>query len=240
MTRIYGPPMANIPSPFLASVRAAIVSADGTLTYIGTKLFQDWDTRLTNGLNLIGEFIGSLSASVQISGRAGTIGTVLQHIDGTGVLAATAISGTLPSGHLPTPAIGAIGGVQANNPIPHQWVNSIDTSGIPNLSQPGYGDIAGTPTLPSDAPATPHSWVNSYTAATGAFTESQPAFSDISGAAVAAQIPALSALSGAITAGQLPAAGISATITTAKLTVGGVQGSMTFTNGILTAQVQAT
>ena len=34
--------------------------------------------------------------------------------------------------------------------------------------------------------------------------------------------------------------GISATITTAKLTTGGANGSMTFTNGILTAQTQAT
>jgi hypothetical protein len=34
--------------------------------------------------------------------------------------------------------------------------------------------------------------------------------------------------------------GITATITTAKLTSGGVDGSMTFTNGILTAQTQAT
>jgi hypothetical protein len=35
-------------------------------------------------------------------------------------------------------------------------------------------------------------------------------------------------------------AGLSATITTAALTVGGTQGSMTFTNGLLTAQTQAT
>lgn len=34
--------------------------------------------------------------------------------------------------------------------------------------------------------------------------------------------------------------GVSATITTAKLTPGGANGSMTFTNGILTAQTQAT
>jgi hypothetical protein len=34
--------------------------------------------------------------------------------------------------------------------------------------------------------------------------------------------------------------GISATIATAKLTPGGTNGSMTFTNGILTAQTQAT
>lgn len=34
--------------------------------------------------------------------------------------------------------------------------------------------------------------------------------------------------------------GISATITTAKVTAGGVNGSMTFVNGLLTAQTQAT
>lgn len=34
--------------------------------------------------------------------------------------------------------------------------------------------------------------------------------------------------------------GLSVTITTAKLTGAGVNGSMTFTNGILTAQTQAT
>ena len=37
-----------------------------------------------------------------------------------------------------------------------------------------------------------------------------------------------------------PAAGISRTITTAKLTSGGSNGSMTFVNGILTASTQAT
>jgi hypothetical protein len=36
------------------------------------------------------------------------------------------------------------------------------------------------------------------------------------------------------------AGGIGATITTAKLTAGGINGSMTFTNGLLTAQTQAT
>ena len=34
--------------------------------------------------------------------------------------------------------------------------------------------------------------------------------------------------------------GITATITTAKLTLAGANGSMTFTNGVLTAQTQAT
>lgn len=44
----------------------------------------------------------------------------------------------------------------------------------------------------------------------------------------------------AISAGVLNTVGISVTITTAKLTTGGTNGSMTFTNGILTAQSPAT
>jgi hypothetical protein len=85
-----------------------------------------------------------------------------------------------------------------------------------------------------------HEWLNSYDAATGAFTLTQPAFTDISGTATAGQVPALSALSGQITESQLPAAGLSVTITTAQLTPTGAQGSQTFVNGILTAQVPAT
>ena len=38
----------------------------------------------------------------------------------------------------------------------------------------------------------------------------------------------------------IPSGGLTVTITTAALTGGGTQGSMTFTNGILTAQTQAT
>lgn len=79
--------------------------------------------------------------------------------------------------------------------------------------------------VPANTPAIAHEWLNSYNAATGAFTQTQPAFTDISGT---------------LSAAQLPAAGISITVTTAALTTLGVQGSMTFVDGILTAQVQAT
>jgi hypothetical protein len=81
------------------------------------------------------------------------------------------------------------------------------------------------PVIPTSIAHVAHEWLDSYNAATGLFTQSQPAFTDISGQ---------------ITTAQLPASGISATITTAALTTLGTQGSMTFTNGILTAQTPAT
>lgn len=82
-----------------------------------------------------------------------------------------------------------------------------------------------TGVMPDNTPSIAHKWLNSYNALTGAFGQTQPAFSDISGQ---------------ITTSQLPASGISVTITTAKLTVGGTNGSMTFVSGILTAQTPAT
>jgi hypothetical protein len=96
------------------------------------------------------------------------------------------------------------------------------------------------PIVPVTFGAVAHEWLTAYNAATGAWTAAQPAFTDISGSATSAQVPALSSLTGQITTSQLPASGLSLTITTAKLTTGGTQGSMTYTNGILTAQVAAT
>lgn len=79
--------------------------------------------------------------------------------------------------------------------------------------------------LPVNTPGVSHEWLASYNSATGQFTLTQPAFSDISGN---------------LATSQLPSAGLSVTIITAQLTPTGTQGSMTFTNGILTAQTPAT
>lgn len=81
------------------------------------------------------------------------------------------------------------------------------------------------PVVPQNAPAVTHEWINSYNSATGAFTQTQPAFTDISGT---------------LSPAQLPATGISVVYTTGPLTVGGTTGSLTFVDGILTAQVPAT
>ena len=55
------------------------------------------------------------------------------------------ISGTVAASQLPNPTTSTLGGVEAVSAISHQWVNSINTSGVPQLSQPAYGDISGTP-----------------------------------------------------------------------------------------------
>jgi len=113
------------------------------------------------------------------------------------------------------------------------YAGNLAASSMPLLA--GYGAIVGfdgnnwfaltEPIVPINTPAVTHEWLASYNSSTGAFTQTQPAFADISGN---------------LATSQLPTAGISATITTAQLTTLGTQGSMTFLNGILTAQTPAT
>lgn len=103
--------------------------------------------------------------------------------------------------------------------------------------QYSFSDISGTvaatqlpvPTVTSlggvqASTPTPSEWVSEISPS-GVPVLSQPAFSD---------------LSGNLATSQLPLAGISVTVMTAQLTPTGAQGSLTFTNGLLTAQTPAT
>ena len=207
------------------------------MSYGFLKLMQDFNTRITNSLNQKGQLAGQIADVATIQGRAEPIQTTLQHLSSTGTFAASAVTGTLMPANLPAASLGSIGGVEANNPTPHEWVNSISAGGVPQLSQPGFGDIAGsvlsaqlpTPTIVSlggvmAVAASPSEWVNAIDP-TGTPQLSQPAFTDISGQ---------------ITTSQLPAAGVSGTIHLAALTGLGAQGSITVTNGLITAFVDPT
>jgi len=113
------------------------------------------------------------------------------------------------------------------------------------------------PPIPIDAPFASYNWVDWYQKVRRAINEAQDLkwsqITDFTGSNLN-QIATrnhndLQTLQGG-TAGQYyhltqaqrnaVNSGITVTITTAKITGGGVNGSMTFTNGILTAQVAAT
>ena len=54
------------------------------------------------------------------------------------------ISGIVAPSQLPTPTASSIGGVEAAGPTAHEWIDEIDTGGVPHLSQPSFSDISGT------------------------------------------------------------------------------------------------
>lgn len=100
---------------------------------------------------------------------------------------------------------------------------------------------------PQNTPAVTHEFLTAFDSTSGAFSQAQPAYSDLTGtpqlpntiAPVAGEyLTGYDATTGNFSQSTPP--GISVTIVTAQLTPTGTQGSMVFTNGILTSQVQAT
>jgi len=153
----------------------------------------------------------------------------------------------LQPGAIPLPTATSIGGVEAVGPVAHEWINSIGTDGTPTLSQPAFSDLSGAatasqvPALSGLSGAVTAGQVPQLSQLSGRVTPAQvPDLSTLNGAVTPAQVPNLSDLNGQITEAQLPTAGLSVLIHTAALTSGGTQGSLTFTNGILTAEVPAT
>lgn len=156
--------------------------------------------------------------------------------------------GALSPDSIPFPTSTALGGVTTAGPVTHQWIDQIDARGSPHLSQPSYTDLSGSLPTPSQttrggvlaSAAVAKQFVTSIST-TGAPQTAQASFTDLAGAASASQVPNLPDLNGQITEAQLPAAGLTVTIVTARLVpLTGTEGSMTFTNGILTGQVAAT
>lgn len=137
------------------------------------------------------------------------------------------------------PASGLINGA-ANFVLPGNNGITVSYDGVNYYAEP-------TSAEPLNTPAIAHEWINAYNASTGAFTQTRPDYSDLTGVP---QLPnTIAPVAGEYLTGYNAGtgnfslstpAGLSVTITTAALTVGGTQGSQTFVGGILTAQVPAT
>ena len=192
-----------------------IVNSDGTATWNMTKWMQNVGGTVNANFDPKGNYQGPIGARATIDGRS-TLASIVANIDTMGVVEASGID---------------FSRAYLNKDTDH----IADGFGSPLAG----GKAANTALMVSPPVIEPHKFVTGLLG--GVFVKSQPGFSDIGGVAGAGQVPPLSALTGAITAGQMPAGAIGATIVTAKLTVGGTNGSMTFdSTGRLTAQVAAT
>ena len=144
-----------------------------------------------------------------------------------------------------TPAMGNINGA-ASFPLGHNSSAVVAFDGVSWWA-------GSSPIVPANTPAVSHQWLASYNSSTGIFTLSQPSFSDVSGIATVLQggtgtsTPGLVAGANISVTGAWPnqsiaasTTGYSGTITTAKITTGGANGSMVFVNGIITSSTPAT
>jgi hypothetical protein len=165
--------------------RAAAVNPDGTLTWAGLQTFLVWNTQLQNGLSTEGNLISSLAQQVAIIGKQGTIGTITQNIDANGVITADGIdfSRIYKNQNIDYIADGT-GSPLAGGKIAFLALSNPLTGNVLEWDGASWQWVARAQT---QAP-TSHEWLASYDQATGNFTQSQPAFSDISGTAAKSQI----------------------------------------------------
>jgi len=62
------------------------------------------------------------------------------------------ISGVVAASQIPAPTASTLGGVESAGPTSHQWINEIDTTGVPHLSQPTAADVIPSSSTTSGRP----------------------------------------------------------------------------------------
>src|SRR6266567_668510 len=76
--------MAMTPPPTFGAIRSPIADKDGKLHRDWQKKFQEWESKLWQTINLVGE----IAANARISGRTEGIGTTVGQLDATGIVKA--------------------------------------------------------------------------------------------------------------------------------------------------------
>ena len=181
------------PTPFLGTIRTPIVDSDGQMTYAGQKLFTDWDTRLSNGLTQLGNLIGNIQATASIVGSptaSAQIGAVTSNLSPTGVVTGNGVNFAEPYPNKDTDHIAdGTGSPLAGGKAAYLALvaNAPVANGLLEWDGAAWHWIPRPQTIAAVA----SNWLRSFNQATGAFTASQPAFTDISGTAAPAQVPAL-------------------------------------------------
>lgn len=123
-------------------------STGNVVTTDGTNTAQDSGTALTAVCTLTGTqtLTNKTLTSPAVAGAtwSGTTATG----QGNSKILETDASGNLTSAagvtaaQLPNPTVSALGGIEAIVAVSHNWINAVNTSGVPQLSQPAYADLS--------------------------------------------------------------------------------------------------
>lgn len=97
----------------------------------------------SNGTTAIwGACAAGSGVSLQTNGTANSVQNVLNLENGVGITLTNVSNGNVQFA-LNSPSLSTIGGVEAINSVAHEWLNSISTAGVPQLSQPNFTDLSG-------------------------------------------------------------------------------------------------
>ena len=163
-----------------------MVDKDGVLTPVFIRGFADLLNRVTEALNLQGQLTGNIFPTSLIVGRV-AIGTILQYLDDNGIVLGPGIDFARAYVNKDTDHIAdGTGSPLAGGKVAYSAL--VATSPTADDMPVFTGAVwALTQKTHTKAPAS-SKWLDSYDSATGDFTNSQPAFSNVSGVATTAQI----------------------------------------------------
>lgn len=192
----------------------------GRLTPSAAQWFMNTGRIVNAAFNQQTQLKGQIGPTAILTGRSAGLTDMLQNISDSGNVAPDAIAGpsTISPSVLPPATNAAHGTIQ----LPPGAVSSVlGTAALQNVAAFDAAGSAAAAQAAAEAASDPVG--SAATAQANAETFAANASNLASGTVANARL-----------------GGLSITITTAKLTVGGTNGSMTFTNGLLTSQVAAT
>lgn len=165
-----------------------IIGSDGKATYPFIKWMQSIGTTINATFDTQGEYQGSIGDQATIVGRK-TLASIVHNIDTDGVVQADGINFSRDYINKDTDHIadGTGSPLEGGKVAFAALVDSNPTAG----QTIRYDGTAWQPVaIAKSKPDAANQWIDSYNAASGSFTASQPAFTNVSGTLSSAQLPA--------------------------------------------------
>jgi hypothetical protein len=119
---------------------ATLTPIDGTISYQGNLAVASMPIAQGSAATVAYDGTNFWAELIPLIG-----GVVTQIIAGTNVTISptTGVGAVTVNSVVPAPTLTTLGGVEAIAQVASEWINSISTSGVPQLSQPAVADISG-------------------------------------------------------------------------------------------------
>jgi hypothetical protein len=119
---------------------ATLTPIDGTISYQGNLAAASMPVAQGSAATVAYDGTDFWAELVPLVG-----GVVTQIIAGTNVTVSptSGVGAVTVNAVIPAPTLTTLGGVEAIAAVSHEWINSISTDGVPQLSQPAIADISG-------------------------------------------------------------------------------------------------
>lgn len=212
----------------------------------GSSFWNDWYEKIRLIINqTLSSFVASFNGRTgAVSLTSGDVTTALGFTPGTGTV--TSVAATVPSvfsiSGSPITTSGTLAITYSGTALPvvNGGTGTTTSTGTGSVVLSNSPALTGTPTAPTASVDTNTTQIATTAFVVGQAASATPIMDGTGAAGTSLRYARGDHVHPTDTSRQAAFTGLNVTITTAALTGGGTQGSMTFTNGVLTAQTPAT